>query len=234
MTSQELAAYIREKTRTNSTTLTDSQIIALASVHMDSFAEEIAKANEDFFAIERTGALVADQRSYTLGDDVISLKTVEVKLDGSSYVRLDPFDITELKMPTAEAQIRQYFAGRDPQYDLFNKAFVIYSEQAILTVADPGYKIRVIIYPAHLSAIGTTDMSADPTATTRGFPRQFHELLGRRIIIDWKQSRDKPIPLTQQEQNFDKDFALKVNAIRNINTDHSFVAEVPYDDGSQY
>ena len=51
----------------------------------------------------------------------------------------------------------------------------------------------------------TEDMSADPSTTSHGMPREAHEIWARSVIIEYKNSKEKPIPLTEKELNYEND-----------------------------
>lgn len=243
MTGTEFAQLVREYTRTNSTTLSNATIVLLANVLLDDFAKEIIKADEDYFGVPSTRDLVASSdsdptaREYTLPEDYLKIKKVEARLDGTNWLQLKEFDITQYERTTNESEILTQFANEAGRafYDIFRKSLWIYS--GTITANSDGLKLWYIAYPAHIAEAdlsGSQDLSLDPTSTTAGLPRQFHELWARKISIKWKSNREKPIPLTESELNFDKDFKLALSAIRNPNLDRSQEAQVPYNDGSQY
>ena len=77
-------------------------------------------------------------------------------------------------------------------------------------------------------------MSTNPDDYTHGFPRQFHELLARRISIAYKSSKDRPIPLSEKEKLYEVDLMTQINTMKGTNLDRSITPSAPYDDGSQY
>lgn len=235
MTPVIFARLVRKYTRTNSTTLPDQELMDFANAFKDEIAGEISQANEDYFVREFKAALVAGQREYSLPDEVMNnLKYVEAKLDGTNQKRLNEFDINQYGEATDETTILAQFAGKDPAMDLSGGSIFIYSDAAIIDVAD-GLIAKAVIYPADLTDLSlTTDMSTDPTTTTVGFPRQFHELLARRVSIAWKSSRPKPVPLSEKEQMYELDLSRKINALKGLNLDRSVKASVPSDDGQDY
>ncbi len=220
---------------TDTENLSDATLLLLANVAKDDIAKEIAKANEDFFGAVFTKNLEADRREYAMPDDILNnIKTVEAKLDGTNISRLIPFDLNSFKRPTGEMDIRNDFAGKTPAYDIYRRAIQLYTGDAIIAVTG-GLILRAIIYPADFTAFtSSTDMSVDPSEYTFGFPRQFHELLARRVSIMHKSSQDRPKSLTDKELLFEADLAKAIAAISNPNLDASVEASAPYDDGSNY
>lgn len=254
MTYAELAAYVRFKTRKNSTTFTDADILASANVWKDDFAVRVAKRNEDFFRLEFLTDLIADQRQYQLPDEAFQIKYVEALIDGTNWRHLREFDLNSfpqgggsLEDPldlgvnnpdslntTDETSIRRIFAQRRPMFELMDKSIFLYTGEAITNVTD-GLKLNAIIFPAKFTDLtSTTDMSVPPSSVSHGIPRQFHELLARRIIIDYKESRDKPLPLTEKEVSYEADFDDMLDAVVGQNLDRVQTAKTPYMDGSDF
>jgi len=221
----------------DSENLSDATLVLLANVAKDDIAKEIAKANEDFFGAVFTKNLEVDRREYAMPDDILNnIKTVEAKLDGSNISRLIPFDLNSFKRPTGEMDIRNDFAGKAPAYDIYRRAIQLYTGDAIIAVTG-GLTLRAIIYPADITTsklASTDDMSVDPSEYTFGFPRQFHELLARRVSIMYKSGQERPKALTDKELLFEADLAKAIAAISNPNLDASVEATAPYDDGSNY
>jgi len=77
-------------------------------------------------------------------------------------------------------------------------------------------------------------MSTNPDDYTHGFPKQFHELLARRVSIAYKSSKDKPIPLNEKEKMYELDLARAIQKMKDTNLDRSTTPTVPFDDGSDY
>lgn len=236
MTFAKFASLIRYYTKTNSTTFTDAEILALANIIKDDMAVEIGKrVGEDYFGLRFTRDLVADQREYELPAELMSrIKYVEAKLDGSNWTKLDETDLIQYQGTTDEATIRLNYAHRRPAFDMWDKSIFIFSGSQITNVTD-GLKLWAIMYPADFTDLSlTTEMSTNPSTTSHGFPREFHHLLATAVSIAYKQNQSRPIPLSTQEQNYDKDFMDKIDALKGANEDRNFTLTVPYDDGYNY
>lgn len=242
MTPQEFATYVRIKTRTNSTTFTDADMLALMKVRQDEIAKAIMKANEDILLIPQYTSLVADQREYPLPQDILSrIKRVEAKLDGTNWLKLDEFDMTEYTDPLYnESDITDHFANEEGEayYDILRKSIKIYS--GTITDVTNGLRVWCNTWPTAITDLSsTTDMSQDPSTTTHGVPREMHEIWARGVIIDWKSSREKPIPLTEQELNYKVDLMEAVNSLKHANLDREVIGRLPDasdrgDDGFEY
>lgn len=237
MTPAKLATYVRFKTRTNSTTLTDADLLTIANTVKERLALEALDADEDIFLLPTYMNLVANQREYPVHSDILSrIKRVEAKLDGTSYIKLNEFDLPQHQFSiSTEASIVSYFTNTEGGafFDIMRKALWIYS--GTITNVTDGLKIWLNTFPADLSSMSsTTDMSVDPTTTTHGFPRELHNVLATGMVIEYKESREKPIPLNERELNYDKDVRKAIQSLRRGNYDRQVKGSVPENDGSEY
>jgi hypothetical protein len=217
-------------TRTNSSTFSDADILALMKVRQVEIAKAILDADEDILLVPQYADLEANQREYTLPTDMLSsLKRIEAKLDGTNYVKLDEIDITTVPYTiNSESSITQYFSNEEgmAKFSLSRKAIKIWS--GTITDVTDGLKILVNTLPSAITDLSlTTDMSIDPSTTTLGIPIEMHEIWARGVIIDWKSSREKPIPLSQQEQVYGIDLIKAINSLKPQNANRSFVASLP-------
>lgn len=225
----EFARLVRFRTRTNTSTLTDADILLLANTHKDSMTLRILGANENYFGdpslIED---LVADTRQYDLDATIAGqISFVSAKLDGEEWVRLTEGNFNIGNMNPDEASIQQYYTGRKPQYVIFGQQLWILSEDAIIDVVD-GLKVFAFTWPKKFTDLSlTTEMDANNDVSTHGWPREFQELLADRVVIDYKSSQDKPVPLTQNEQLWEQRMKNALAAISNANLDRSILAEIP-------
>jgi len=232
MTGKSFVDYIRLKTRTNSSTLRDSDILTLANAKLESLCEDILESDEDILVQPIRTNLIAGHREYPLPQSLLSrIKYVEAKLDGTSFIHLDEFDLNKYKRTTDETSILANFSNELHRafYDIDRKSLWIYS--GAITDVEKGLKLWCNVYPAPLDlsrmADALTDLSVDPTPKTLGVPRELHELWARSVIIDWKESREKPIPLTEREINFKVDLQKAVITMRHGNLDRTIIAEIP-------
>lgn len=237
MTPAQLASYVRLKTRTNSTTLTNADLITLANFVKDKLVWRALEADEDLFLVPTYLNLVANQREYPLHSDILSrIKRVEAKLDGSGYIKLYEFDLPQHTYPiSTEADIVAHFDNTEGNafFDMMRNSIWIYSG-TISSVTD-GLKIWLnTVVPDIVSMESTVDMSVDPTNTTHGIPRALHNPLATGMIIEWKESRDKPIALTGSELVFDDDVRKAVSSLKRGNYDRDVIGTVPVNTGSEY
>jgi len=237
MTPAKLAEYVRFKTRTNATTLTDAELIIMANVVKDKLIWEALEADEDIFLVPTTQNLVANQREYPLLSSLLSrIKRVEAKLDGSNFIKLYEFDLPQHKFPiSTEADIVDKFGNdeRTAFYDIMRESIVIYSG----TISNVTNGLRIWVnttVPDITSMASTTDMSIDPSNTTHGIPRALHHVLADGIVIMWKQSREKPIALVDTELRYDLEVKKAVSSLKRKNYDRTVFGLVPHDTGWEY
>ena len=234
----EFATYIRFHTKTDSTTLTDAELVALANVKKDDLAKEIAKCNEDIFGMWYLRDLEAGVREYSFPANILSnIKGVEacVANGGTEFKKFDEFDLTKYRQTTVEADIRLQFSGKY-LFDIFRKSLWLYTGEEIIDVTE-GLKLWAIQFPADLTTAilsSTEDMSVDPSTTSHGMPREAHEIWARSVIIEYKNSKEKPIPLTEKELNYENDLQKVLNALKGTNLDRQNLASVPKDTGEDY
>lgn len=229
MSPLKFAEYVRFKTKTDSNTFTDDEILMLMNIFKDDFAKEIIKVNEDYFGVPETLNLIANQREYPLPPDILNqIKFVEVTFDGTSWIPLKEFDLNSYRRTTDETTITANFSNADGEaaFDIFRGSLWIYSG-TIITVTG-GLKLWTFQWPADFSDLSSeVDMSIDPTNVSAGFPRAFHELLARRVVIEYKTSSDKPLQLDQFEQKFELDFQKAMDSISNMNLDRAHTITYP-------
>lgn len=237
MTPAKLAAYVRYKTRTNSTTLPDADLITIANVVKDKLVLRALEADEDLFLVPTYLNLVANQREYPLHSDLLSrIKRVEAKLDGSNYIKLYEFDLPQHQDPiSTEADITAHFGNTEGTafFDIMRTAIWIYS--GTITSVTDGLKIWLNTIVQDLSSmVSTTDMSVDPTTTTHGVPKALHHALADGMVIEYKESREKPIPLTERERMYDLEVDRAVASLKRANYDRDVIGLIPFEDGSDY
>ncbi len=237
MTPAKLAEYVRIKTRTNSTTFNDANMVAIANVVKDKLVLEALDADEDLFLVPTYMNLVADQREYPLLSTIMSrIKRVEAALDGSNWLKLNEFDLPQFKYPlTTEEDITTYFQNAEGSayFDLMRKAITIYS--GTITDVTNGLRIWLNTWVADLTNVTSTDdMSIDPSATTHGIPRALHNVMATGVVIEYKESREKPIPLNESELNYEMEIRRAVAKLKRGDYDRQVQGTVPYDDGQEY
>lgn len=236
MTPAKFAALVRLRTKSNATTLTDANLLLLMNAKKDEMSGEVAsEVNEDLFVMRFTRNLVAGQRAYALPSEILTnLKFVEAILDGTNQVHLEEFDITAYKEPLNETNIRLHFADRKPSFDITAGGIVIYSGDAIVDVTD-GLIAHATMYPKDISDLtSTTDMSVDPSTTEFGVPRPMHQPWLDAVVIEVKNSKDKPLPLTETEKNWLSRWEAAKRTMKGMNLDRVVKLSMPILTGQDF
>lgn len=232
----KFATLVRYYTKTNSTTFTDADILILANIFKDDISGLIAKeVGEDYFGLRFERNLIAGQREYDLPAELMSrLKYVQAKLDGTNWEKLNETDLSTYSKALDEDTIQLTYSEKDAEFDLWDQGIYVLSGDAIIDVTD-GLKIWAIVFPSDFPNLTSTeDMSTNPDDYSHGFPRQFHELLARRVSIAYKSSKDRPIPLSEKEKLYEMDLLLQVQTMKDANLDRSVKPSAPVNDGSDY
>lgn len=240
----DFVSYVRWLTKTNSTTFQDGDVVVVANAIIEEFSQEIAKVNEDYFGMLFYRSLIAGQRDYTFPSEICNnMKRLEICIAGDTnddgnlkYKIADEFDLNLYEHSTDEATITSQFNEKNPAFEIYGGSIWIYSGETIIDVTD-GLKLWAIMYPQTMvtdDLSTAVQMDVPKTSTSFGLKRQFHKLLAIKVAIEWKQSREKPIPLRGDELTFDTQFQKAVESARGMNLDRAFTAKVPYNDGSQY
>ena len=212
-------------------------MLVIANLFKDEIANKINSADEDAFGIVVENDLEVEKRNYSLDPDIMSkVKYFEATFDGLKYKRLVEYNLNTIGITTDNDSIKAYMVGRAPGYFMFGTEVYILTEDDIADV-EAGLRMWISAFPADIASMGsTTDMSENPDETSTGFPRTFHELLARRIIIEYKSSQEKPIPLTEHELKYDVDLDKTVGIYSNRNLDRVVIASTPNrdNDGQDY
>ena len=226
MTTTELATYVRFKTKTNTTTFTNADMLVLANLFKDEIAGKIQKLRPENFNVPALDNLVADQREYAFPSDVLNnIVTVELKFSSTGdYVLANPLQRKDYGNALQESLIVNDYTNEKPFYFIRRRAIYILSG-AIIAVTD-GIRLVFNSFPANFTSMtGSTDMSVDPSTTTHGFPREFHELLGRRISIGYKNRNN--VKLDRDELKYDTDLEDMLENFSQVNLDEQVIGNLP-------
>lgn len=241
MTGQEYAAYVRTLTRTNATTLTDAQIVALSNVEQSFLAEQIvANVDEGYFNVIEERDLEAGVRNYTYPPDFLAkLRYVSATIGGET-VYLSEIDFGYEQMHgqalLEESVIQQEFANRAPAYRLSGTELWLLSGDPIVAVPS-GLKIITESYPEGLTEANlasSASLNVPSSNITSRLPRAAYRVLAKKVSIAYKSSKDKPLPLTEDERRLDVDLQDLYQVLGRRNAVRVITAKVPYNDGSQY
>lgn len=239
MTGTTFATYIRKLTKTNSSTFTDADLVSFANVCKDDIAEQIvANVDENYFDLILDRNLEEDIRDYSLPDNILKhLRYVSAKLDGTTPERLTEAFLSQFQNPILEeTQLKEIYAMRKPQFLIQGESIRILSGQDI-TAVDNGLTIVAEVYPADLttdSLSAVTDLSIPENDTAHALPRAVHKVWAEMVSAEFKQSKDRPIPLTQTEQLVQINLLEAFKKLGKRNAARSFKATVPTVGGHGY
>lgn len=210
MNGTQLAALIRKKTKTTSTTYSDADLLVDINIMKDEISGMIAHSKEEAFNVEVDDDLLADTRIYPYQTDLMN-QLVRIELmfvDGNDYVLATPIKLSNAKIPIQEENIVNQFSDEEPKYLVRGKHIIILSGSAI-TAVTAGLKWIYKIFPSDLAdLVGSTELSTDTSATALGFPREFQELLARRVSIEYKDTNNKKLSKKELEYDRDLDAAI--------------------------
>lgn len=149
-----------------------------------------------------TTSLVADQQDYALPDKTLKIQRVEISYDGTTWVKVEPFDIGESSQPTDATSVEGDFSTSKPYYDVrSNSVFFFPIPQTNVT---NGLKMWTLREPDEFTK---TDTTQEP-----GFAEAFHPLISYIPALEW---------LTAKKLNPEKQTQLRewiVNLVATLKT----------------
>ncbi len=239
MTGSQLATDIRRRTGTSSATLPDATLLPIVNFVKDEICSRITEKDENYFVIPALNNLVVSSdtnwtREYALPDDMLNnLVSVEIDPLGTStplnYVqcrRIAFAQALKISQGLTEHNITNIWDNNQPYYFIQRRSIYILS--ASIAAVTNGLKIRYRAYPTDLANLtGITGLEVDPTTTSFGVPRQFHRLWAMKISIEWKQGRPKPIPLSEDEKDWEKEMELRLGEIKKNDLKEELISLFP-------
>ena len=226
MTGTELATLIRKKTKTNSTTYTDASLLVDVNLMKDELASKIQQVRQEIWNMPSLCDLADDQREYAFPSDMLNnMVNLELKFSASGdYLVAEPVARRHYEDSLQESKIVADFTNLGPRYFIRRQAVYILSG-TIVDVTD-GIRLVYNSFPAALANLtGTTDLSVDPSTTTHGFPREFHELWARRVSIEYKSTNS--VKLNELEKAYKIDLADALSDFAEVNLDRDIVGKLP-------
>ncbi|MEA3430190.1 MAG: hypothetical protein U9R08_02875 [Nanoarchaeota archaeon] len=225
MTGTQFLALVREKTSQNSTTFTDAEILTMANIFKDEIAADIAQKNPSAFIISDTADLSDDVREYEIkGGTMNQLVRIEVSFNGTDWYVIKPIQIKDLSVQLVESEITaDYSNDDDARY--FQKGNRIYILSGTITDQTDCLKFVFQAFPTDWSSLGGADLSAWSDAKNPGLPKTFHELLARRVSIEYKDNKEKK--LSPLEMRYEKDLLKAINNFITSSQAQSIIASTP-------
>ena len=159
-----------------------------------------------------------------------------MQLDGTNWVRAERVDLTPYQnFSFQESWIRANYNNSEPKYAIFRNSVIILSGE--ITPVINGMRLWYLNYPADIPNLeeNLIDLSVatNPALPIRlGLPLQFHELLARAVIIEWKTIFEQR--LSGREPLFEQDLETKIKRLKGIDLNQVIIGQTKFNDGSQY
>ena len=228
MTGTQLAALIRYKTGTTSTTFSDANMLVLVNLMKDEISAQIAEAKPEAFNVVENDDLVGDQRLYAYKTGLMNhLVRLELKFSSSGdYVLADPVKLSQVRIALQESIIINYYDNLEPAY--FVRGKHIYILSGTISAVTSGIQWVYQIFPSDLANMtGSADLSVDTSATALGFPREFNELLARRVSIEFKGRPGSRLKLNEKELAYPIDLQDAIDKFAIPNIDEQIIGALP-------
>lgn len=162
--------------------------------------------------------------------------TIPMLPSSGKYKRLNELDINTTHSDTDETGIRKYMSGRPPSFDIFRNSYWVWSDKEIPPIRD-GLKVYIIQYPDNYETLNSdVDLANDLVRPlSSGLPRQVHTIWADAVIVMFKNSKDKPIPLTDAESKIEDRLKVALAEITGTNLDRTQTSSVPqYAEGQNF
>lgn len=225
----EVIDLARRKSKTNTATFSDSDMLLYLKAKIPQYQADIEATNEDYMGsieyrdLRATGTdgTYLDgttsylSREYNLPYDMINrIKFVTAKLDGENWIRLQQYDMNEIKIPFEEENIIANFNNTEgvAGYEIFRGSLFLLTGEIEAEVTD-GLKIWTYSYTAVPATIPVASSDDDLDLDLYGIPETMHELLAVALSLEWKSNLETPVPLTSMEQNY---YILYEKALRGL------------------
>lgn len=228
MTGTELNALINLKCKTNDTTFTPADKLVYVNLFKDEIASKIIDIDEGYFLIPSTFDLVADQREYAFDNDMLNvMQKLEIKFT-STEARKPSTYIKDYLGSETESEIIKNFSNSEKEFaHVIRRRALFILSGTIISVTDGG-RLWYAIFPADLANLtGSTGLEIDPSTTSFGFPRQFHELLARRVSVEWKGNQPKQIKLNIKELAYGSELQDALDALSPLDKSGEVIASDP-------
>ena len=229
MTGAQLATLVRRRTKTNTTTYSDADLLVDTNIFKDELASKIQVQRPQAFYKETTGDLVVSsstRRYYEPVDVLNNISKLELKFTATgNFVKATPMKPSDFDEAIVETEIVAKYSNDEPMYFMEGKSFYILSGTVIAVTG--GYRITYNAFPTDLASMaGATDLSIT-SSTAIGIPREFHELLARRISIEYKSNNS--MKLNAVELNYERDLKKAIDSYSIPNLDEQLIGEFPKD-----
>lgn len=217
MTVAQIATIARFITNTNSTTVSDANLLRLLSERCKQFVIQLSRLKEDYALEVSTTPLVSLQEEYPIPLDSIRLKRLEIQwTSGGTWYPVTFYDINQSSSTNDSSAIGNEFNRAKPFADVLEDSLFL---RPIPQSEDTGQlKLWYIQRPADLSA----------TTETPDVPKEYHRMLADLLAIDIRQSKADLTP-TQALASEDAIWTFLRQQVSPRVTDEPMIAKPSYE-----
>ncbi len=227
MTGTQLATLIRRKTKTNSTTYPNADLLVDVNLMKDELVSRIQQVRPEIFNIKEDQNLVVSStsREYDIPDEALNrIIDLELKFSASGdFVTAAFLARRHYKDSLQESKIVNNFDNLEPRYFIRRKK--VYVLSGTIVAVTNGFRLIYDRVPADLANMtGSTDLALN-TATENGIPKEFHELWARRVNIEYKSAN--LLPLSQKDLEYEKDLEKALDDLSTANLSETIIGALP-------
>lgn len=241
----DIVSLARKKSKTNTTTFPDADMLLYIKTKLPQFQADIEEVNEDYMGsiefrdlratgttgtYEDTGVTYLS-REYNLPSDMIPrIKYVSAMLNGSDWIRLRQYDLNDVKIPFEEARILERFTNDEgiAGYEIFRGSLFLLTGE-IKNAVDDGLKIWTYSFSSLPASIPVAGGEGDVEFDTYGIPETMQELFALALSMEWKSNQDVPVPFSGAEQNFYALYAKSLQSLKSMDRSNEITFERPVD-----
>lgn len=229
MNFKTFTSKLRLATGTDEFTLPKEDIAIHVNAELEDFSvlATLPSLQETYLGKEIPMNLETDKRAYDIPDNVIRIHRVHMNVWGQ-FMPLKEMTLSRMDAAFSEEAVQEFFQYRLPAYSIYADKLYIWTGDYI-TEETEWLKIFASVYPTEFIATDFTEENTAEMTTKSELPRQFHQVLLKRAIIAYKESRDKPIALTQSEQNYQWNLATVLKTMRVISMNRTYKMSEPKD-----
>ena len=240
----DIFSLARKKSKTNTTTFPDTEMLLYTKAKLPIFQADIEEVNENYMGSIEYRDLIATStgtyedggetyltREYNLPADMIPrLGKVYAKLDGTNWTLLKYYDLQEAGI-LEETNILQKFSNAEgiAGYTIFRGSLILLTGEIEATVTG-GLKIWTYSFSSVLTEVPSVGAAGDVEFEIYGIPETMQELFAVALSLEWKSNQERPIPLTYAEQNFYPLYQEALESLKGIDRSREIKFSRPSDD----
>lgn len=179
MTNQEIITYVRKRTNSTSSTLSDNDLLTFINERNRQLFAALQMVREDYGGERSTTDLVASQQEYALPDDCMRLRRLEAMLDGVTWHKVEFFDISQHDNANDSTSISNNYTKDKPFADVHENGLFLYPiPDAAVT---DGLKLWYIKRPQDNNDLGGSQV----------LPKEHHMYIVELVTVDAEVSKGR-------------------------------------------